>query len=277
MAKRTLFFILILLTGVSACKFQKIRKGDTREKYDAAIKYYQKRDYYKAGLLLEEVRPLIRGQVEAEIADFYYAYCHYHQNQLSLAAHYFQRFFETFRASKYAEEARYMEVRSLYEDSPPFNLDQTNTFGAINTTQSFLNAYPNSSYFEECNKMMKKMREKLERKAYENARLYYKISNYQAAVVAFTNFQKSFPDSEFNEEVAFLRLESQYLFAKQSIETKQAERFKQATAYYDDFTEKYPSSRYARQAKNLNGRSSDPTTTKDKNKNKKEEAASEIN
>jgi outer membrane protein assembly factor BamD len=271
MKNKVLFFILLIVLSFSACKFQKIRKGDLREKYDAAIKYYQKRDYYNAGLLLEDVLPLIIGTKEQEIAQFYYAYCHYHQNQLALASHYFQKFYEQFRASKWAEEAKYMQVRSLYEDSPPFNLDQSNTMDAINTAQSFLNAYPSSSYSEECNKILRKLRQKLEKKAFENARLYYKISNFQAAVVAFANFQKNFPDSEYNEEAAYLRLESQYLYARQSIEQKQKERYTQFIGFYNDFIEKYPESKFTRAAQNLFEKKSV------EKHNKKAEAASQIN
>lgn len=252
--KRNILFLIITLAfalGVSSCKFNKIRKGSLREKYDAAIKYYEKKDYYKAGLLLEEVIPLIVGTKESEIAQFYYGYCHYNQNQLALAAHYFQKFYETFRNSQYAEEARYMHVKSLYDDSPPYNLDQTNTLEAINATQSFLNNFANSNYVEECNKILKELRKKLERKAFENAKLYYKINNFQSAVISFINFQKGFPDSDYNEEVAYLKLEAQYRYAKKSIEKKQKERFEQIGGFYESFIESYPASRFLKDVQNI--------------------------
>ena len=246
---KIVLFILLCAVGVGACKFQKIRKGDAKEKYDGAIRYYEKRDYYRAGLLFEEVLPLIRGTKEYEIASFYYAYCHYHQNQLALAASYFQRFYENFKASKFAEEARYMHVKSLYKDAAPYNLDQANTIDAINATQSYLNAYANSTYMEECNKILLELRGKLEKKNYENARLYYKIGYYQAAVVAFNNFRKNFPDSQYAEEALYLSVESQYKFAKQSIEKKQPERFKELIKIAEDFNDRYPESRYKRSVK----------------------------
>lgn len=243
-------YTIICLLVFSSCKFQRIRKGDAKEQYDAAVRYYEKRDYYRAGLLLEQVLPLIRGSKEFEVASFYYAYCHFHQNQLTLAADYFRKFYENFRSSKYAEEARYMHVKSLYKDAAPYNLDQANTIDAINATQSYLNAYANSNYMEECGKILQELREKLEKKAFENSRLYHKIGYFQAAVTAFNNFRREFPDSKYAEDALYLSVESQYKFAKQSIEKKQPERYKSLVKISEDFMERYPESKYKRAVKN---------------------------
>lgn len=242
----------LALTITFSCKFNKIRRStDLKEKYDAAINYYEKEDYYKAALLLEEIIPLIRGTKESEKAQFYYAYCHYHQSQLDLAAYYFKKYYETFRASPQVEEAKYMEVKSLYEASPPYNLDQSNTYGAIDATQSFLNAYPNSNYFEECNKLLTELRYKLEKKAYQNAKLYYKISNYKASVVSFTNFQKDYPDSDLNEEVAYLKLDAQYKYAEKSTFRRQKERYDKTITFYEYFIDNYTESKYAKNAEKI--------------------------
>lgn len=253
MNKSVVFYILVFSLSFASCKFNKIRKSDDLQlKYNSAINYYEvKKDYYKAALLLEEIIPLIKGKNESEKAQFYFAYCHYHQNQLSLASFYFQKFYETFRYSNYMEEARYMNVRSLYEDSPPYNLDQTNTVQAINATQSFLNSFPNSAYFEECNKIIKELRFKLEKKAYEGSLLYYKIGYLKAAIVAFTNFQNTFPDSDLNEEITFKKLEAEFKYAKLSIDQKKKERYNEAISIYEGFVENYPNSKFAKAAENI--------------------------
>ncbi|NJL13042.1 MAG: outer membrane protein assembly factor BamD [Microscillaceae bacterium] len=205
--------------------------------------------------MLEEIIPLIIGTRESEKAQFYFAYCNYHQNQLDRAAYYFQRFYQTFRASKFAEEARYMQVRSLFENAPPFNLDQSSTLEAISTTQSFLNAYPNSSFFEECTSILKKLQIRLEKKAFENARLYYKIGSYQAAVVAFGNFQRDFPDSDLNEEAAYLKLDAQFKYAEQSTDRRKRERYDETITYYEYIIDNFPSSRYLKSAQKIYERS----------------------
>jgi len=77
---------------VSCNKFQQLQKSGTYdEKYQAAIKYYEKKDYYKAGILFEEVIPIIKGSKESELSQFYIAYCQFYQGQYILAQHYFQK------------------------------------------------------------------------------------------------------------------------------------------------------------------------------------------
>jgi outer membrane protein assembly factor BamD len=50
-----------------------------QEKYAGAVNYYKKKDYYRAGILFEELIPLMRGQAESELTQFYYAYCQFYQ------------------------------------------------------------------------------------------------------------------------------------------------------------------------------------------------------
>ncbi|MCS6822045.1 MAG: outer membrane protein assembly factor BamD [Microscillaceae bacterium] len=250
--KRLILLAFTILFLGSCSKFNRIVKSDDlQKKYDAAINYYHQKSYYKAGILLEELLPLITGQKEQEIAQFYYGYCHYYQRQLSLGAFYFNKFYQNFRASQYAEEALYMYARCMYEDTPEYNLDQTNTTSAIAAAQNFLNVYPQSKYAADCNKFIKDLREKLERKAYENAKLYYKIGYLHAAVIAFGNFKNSFPDSDYNEECAFLKLQAQYDYARLSTERKQKERYNEAINFYLNFIDTYPNSKYLKQAEKI--------------------------
>ena len=54
--------------------------------------------------------------------------------------------------------------------SPVYSLDQTDTFKAIDKLQSFIDAYPNSEYLAEANETVKVLREKIEKKVFENAK-----------------------------------------------------------------------------------------------------------
>ena len=247
------FYVLILGGLLNACKFSKLLKStDLREKYTAALKYYEKGDYYKTSVLLEELIPLIRGTKEQEIAQFYYAYCAYYQKAYTQGAYFFKKFYQTFRSSQFAEEARFMETKCMYKDSPPYNLDQGNTTKSIRVCQQFLNSFPESKYFEECNTMMNDLRIKLERKAFENANLYYRISEYKAAVIAFNNFQQDFPDSqEYSELVAFLKLDAQYELAKLSFQRLKQERFQEAIEHYEYFISNYAQSKRLKAAEDI--------------------------
>jgi outer membrane protein assembly factor BamD len=243
---------------VSACSsFNKLQKSGTdAEKYKAATEYYQKKDWYHAGLLFEELIPVLKGSTESEMAQFYYAYTQYNQQQYLLSATLFKKFYETFARSDYAQEAMYLYAKSLYKDTPQYNLDQSNTLTATSALQDFLNAYPDSQYKAEGTQYIMDLRKKLERKAYEKAKLYFKtsgfnIASYKSAVIAINNFQKEFPDSEYNEELAFLKVDAEFSLAQNSLETKQKERYHDAMSYHQEFVDKYPQSAYIKQTEKM--------------------------
>ena len=244
--------VLALFLITSCIKFRQIQKNGTwQEKYEAAMAYYEEEDYFRSGILLEEIIPVIRGTKEAEKANFIHAYTYYHQKQYLLSANYFQNFSVVYSRSDYAEEAAYMQAYSLYLQSPDSNLDQSSTFEAITTFQNFINRFPYGEYADKVNDIMDEMQHKLEVKAFENAKLYHKLSRYESALIAFDNFSKDFPDSRLNEEALYLSIDTQYSYAKESIFTKQKERFTKTVELYEKLIDKYPESSFLKRAENM--------------------------
>ncbi len=251
------FWLVILLftsvLGGSGCsKFSKLQKsGDLEAKLKGAIEYYESKDYYKAGTLLEEILPLVRGRAEAEKATFYLAYTHYQQKEYIMSSYYFKEFYQTYARSEQTEEATFMHAKSLYKDSPQYNLDQTNTEGAVKYLQEYANKYPTGKYMEETNKLLDELSAKLKLKSYENSKLYFKTHNYKSAVVAVKGFIDAYPDSEYTEEMYYIRFEAQYFLSKHSIEHKQLERYYEAIEFYHNFVDKYPNSKYIKEAETM--------------------------
>jgi outer membrane protein assembly factor BamD len=248
----------LLLFSTSCSKFRQIQKSDDWEvKYRAALEYYDKEDYYKASVLIEEILPILRGRPEAEKIQFYFAYSYFYQEQYIMSAHYFETFFTIYSRSEYAEEAMYMHAYSLYLDSPDYELDQTNSYDAISAMQTFINRYPQSKYANDANQIIDKLQIKLEKKAYETAIQYYKLEKYhggealKAALIAFENFQDDYPDSYLNENINFYKIEAAFKLAKQSIRSKMRERLMDTIDYYQYFIDNYPQSDLVRNAENI--------------------------
>ncbi|MFY0605228.1 MAG: outer membrane protein assembly factor BamD [Cyclobacteriaceae bacterium] len=246
---KNLILILVLITSVSCTKFRKIQKSsDWKVKYEAALEYYEEKDYFRSNTLLEEILPIIRGTEEAEKANFIYAYTFFEQRQYILSSHYFKTFTDVYGRSKYVEEAAYMNAYSLYKQSPQASLDQTSTYEALIAMQSFLNRYPNSTYAKEADELIDDMQQKLEFKAYENAKLYYKLRRYKAAIIAVENFNYDYPDSKYREELNFLAIETAFELAEVSIYSVQEERYRKVVSLYESFVDRYPSSKFIKQA-----------------------------
>jgi outer membrane protein assembly factor BamD len=243
---------LVLLVAFGCSKFRKIEKSeDWRVKYEAATSYYEKKDYYRASVLFDQILPIVRGLPEGERVQFYLGYCQYYDKNYLFAAEYFKTFYETYGRSASAEEARYMYAYSLYLSSPGANLDQTESLNAMAAMQDFLNRFQNSSYRDKAAEVIMAIQVKLEKKGFENAKHYYRVRQYKAAITALENFTKSFPDSKFLEEAYFLVIDAEFQLAEQSILSKQKERYENVIEDYKNFIDKYPSSERLREAEKM--------------------------
>jgi len=228
-----------------------VKSSDMEAKYAAAVKYFEKESYDKALILFEELISVYRGTAKAEEIQYYYAYCHYNMGDYIVAGYQFRTYVRIFPQSKHAEECAYMNAYCFYLNSPDYSLDQIDTKLAIKEFQKFVNQYPKSERMAECNKIIDVMRAKLERKSYENAMLYYNMSDYKAAVVALSNHIKDFPDNKHLEESHYLIIKSHYLLALNSIDSKKAERFSAAINSYAKFAENFPKSSYLKLAESI--------------------------
>ena len=245
-------FIIILLISFSCSNFRKIEKSqDWRVKYDAGLNYYNKKDYYRASVLFEQILPIVRGLPEGEKVQFYLAYCQFHDKLFLLASEQFKTFYETYGRSALAEEARFMHAFSLYQSSPNPNLDQSSSMESMAAMQQFINRFPNSQFRDRAVEVILTTQQKLEKKGFENARQYYKMKYYKAAIVALNNFKQNFPDSKFIEEAYYLVILSEYRLAQQSLISKQSERYKAVVEHYQEFLDRYPDSNFLKEAEKL--------------------------
>ncbi|MGN6639745.1 MAG: outer membrane protein assembly factor BamD [Mucilaginibacter sp.] len=246
-----LLIVLILIAGSCKSKFEKLKaSNDNAKKYQAAIAFYNKKDYNKALELFETLVQRYRGQAQAEDLYYYYAYTNYRLKDYTSASYHFKQFADTYPTSQRAEECNFMSAYCYYLDSPIYSLDQENTTKAIDKLQLFINLYPKSERVAEASKLIQNLRDKLERKAYENAKLYLTIGDYQAAVIDFGNVLRDYPDTKYAEEMTYLTIKAQYLYAQHSSEFKQEQRFNQTIDFEQQFAQLYPSSKYMPEALN---------------------------
>ena len=255
MFKRIFFisYIAVLLIVTGCGKQHKLLKStDNDLKYESAIVYFNKKDYYRALQLFDQLSTIYRGTARGERINYYQAYCYYEQSDYILAGHYFQRFAKSYPNSKDAEEMLYMSAFCKYKLSPRYSLDQTNTYDALTEFQTFLNRYPNTARKSECNKYIDILRAKLAKKDFEIAKLYFKMDEFEAAVVCFKNITKDYPNSTYVEEASYYIVRSYYRFAMNSVPDKKLERFQKAFDSYNDFISYYADSPYRKEVDKMN-------------------------
>ncbi|MEI6851991.1 MAG: outer membrane protein assembly factor BamD [Bacteroidota bacterium] len=252
---RLIIVCIALLTGIlftSCSSYKKVLKGtDIKLKYATAVTLYEKDDFHRAMQLFDELLIYYRGTDTSEKVNYYYAQCYFGDGDFLQAGFYFTKFSSTFPTSKYAEECRYMSAYCQYMYSPKYNLDQTISVDAIKELQLFINLYPKSDKVGKCNELIDELRGKLERKAFEIAKLYYKIENYQSSAIAFKNLLKDFPDSKYQEISYYYILLSNYNYAMQSIEYKKLERLNNAKDAYNALVSTFPNTTYDKESKSV--------------------------
>lgn len=247
--KGFVWWFIATLSLIQCQSFHKtLSNASHQELLELAKKTYEQENYFRTQQIIETILPVYRGTQQAEWLMFLYAYTFYKQQDYLTAAFHFQNLARTFPNSKYAEEALFMAAKCKFQYSPPYYLDQKYTREAIDNLQLFINKYPGSQYVTEVNEMIDILRGKLERKSFENAKLFFRIQDYQAAIVSLQNHIRDFPGTTFAEEALFLIIKSYYLFAQQSVQEKQVERYAKVLDYWLLFSSEFPQSKFLQEA-----------------------------
>lgn len=220
-------------------------------KYEAANQYYEEEKYDRAMTLYEELIPLYRGTDRAEKVYYNYAYCNFQLNLLYASAYHFKKFAVTYPTSEHASHMLFMHAYSNYLLSPGPTLDDTDTKSAINSLQLFINTYPQDTLVDSSNVLMDELRNKLEQKSYLNAKQYYKIFKFKAAIIALNNTLLDFPETKHREEITFLILKSNFLLAQNSVEKKKLERINNTIEAYYNFVDSFGESKYSKEAQTI--------------------------
>ncbi len=276
--------VIILIFAIASCgPFNKLEKSTNWEElYKGANDYYQAGEYNKAIILYDKVLPVIRGSEKAELADYNYANCHFKTKRYIEAAGYFSNFFRTYNRSPLAEEALFMNAYSLYLDSPDFNLDQQSSQEAVSAIQRFVTQFPGSASYERAMEMLVDLQGRFEEKAYQESSMYYRLKDglypgdfYRACIINFQNFTKDYPESKYNEELAYKLVEVSTGYAKNSAFAKKEERLNDALAFASTFYRRYPSSPFMGEVKKFEGEARKELASHSELKNKFAQQAAE--
>jgi outer membrane protein assembly factor BamD len=247
------FIFLIIPVLVSSCgEYEKLLKSSDLELKKAKAKeYYDEGEYVRSTELLSQILPRYRATEESEELNWMNAKAYYGMKDFIMASSYFKSFIDQFPFGVHAEEANFMAPMCDYKVALRPELDQDNTRNAIEGFKIFTTRFPSSPRVSESNKMIKELEEVLVEKSYLNARLYYDMNQYKASVVALNNSLKEYANTKYREEMMFLKLSSLFLYAENSLASKQKERYQATLDDYYSFMEEFPKSQYSKDVNNI--------------------------
>jgi outer membrane protein assembly factor BamD len=234
---------LPLAGGLAACGGAGgVVANSGQEAFDKGMLAYEARDYNRAIEFFRAALDFGRSGEWADEAQVYLAKAYYETGQYLLAANEFDRFGDLYPTDPRTEEARFGEIQSYAQLSPPYNLDQTDTERAITLIRTFMASYPQSVFTNDVVALLEQLREKLAQKQYEAGRLYERRELYEAAVLTYRSVLESYPTTSFADEALLGALRAQVAFAEASVQELREERFGEALAFYDRLVELFPGS-----------------------------------
>ena len=247
---RNLILAIVTLCAVCACKSQYellLNSNDVDSKYEAAFMYFNNGKYVKSAALFESLSILTDGTERDDTVKYYWGLSNYKAKDYYTADANFESFVESYPRSPFASEARYLRLDCLFRQTLRYELDQTPTYKALSAISEYLVEFPSSSHVQTCRDMLVDLNERLDRKAYEAAKLYYKMEDYLAARVAFRNVLKDDSENIYREDILYYIAISSYKYASLSVTEKQKERYLTFVDDYFNFVGELPDSHYRRE------------------------------
>ena len=250
MKLRNIILAAMAIVALSSCKSQYemlLTSNDADLKYEAAFDYFNEGKYSKAGSLFESLTVLTNGTERDDTVRFYWGLSNYKFKDYYTAETNFANFLDVYPRSPFASEARYLRLDCLYRSTLRYELDQMPTYKAITEISEYMIEFPRTPHMEACREMLVDLNERLDKKAYEAARLYYKMENYKSARVAFRNVLKDDADNIYREDILYYIAMSSYNYAHMSIPEKQKERYLTFVDDYLNFIGEIPQSHYRKE------------------------------
>ena len=251
MKSKTILLTLAVLAAFAACKSQYeilLSSNDVDAKYKAAMDLFNNGKYLKAGQLFESMAILTDGTERDDTVRYYWALSNYRYRDYYTAESNFAKFIEKYPQSPFSSDARFLRIDCLYRATYRWELDQAPTRNCLATIIQYELEYPDAKdHLEACSAMKKDLYDRLDRKEFENARLYYKMEDYLAARVALRNVLKDNADNAYREDILYYTAMASYHYARMSIPAKQKERYLVFVDDYLNFVGEYPESKYRRE------------------------------
>lgn len=257
MRKIILSALLSSLVLASCGEYNKVLKSSDKDyKFEYAKKAFEEKKYLQAATILEDVVKLMKGTDKAEESLYLLGLSYYENKDYATASSYFKTYYTHYPKGKYTELTRFYAGYGYYLDSPEPQLDQSETYKAIEELQKFLDYHPDSDKAPIAQNAIFELQDKLVQKEIDNAQLYYNLgnylgNNYESAAIVATNALKNYPYTKYKEQLQMIILKARFQEANQSVEEKKEERFRTVIDEYFSFINDFPDGKNRKEADNI--------------------------
>ena len=221
---------LLALLAISCGKHNKMELMTSEESFHRAMEKFNRGKYLDASEQLTMVTLNYSGSSIIDSAQYFLGESHFRMKEYIIAASEFQRLLNQFPSSHLSDDAKFKIGLCYYKLSPKYSLDQEYTLKAIYEFQEFTEFFPSSELVPQVMDMIFTARNRLAKKSYKNGVLYYKMHDFDSAIIYLDEVLDYYYDTEFAPK-ALLKKGESYLKMK---------RPEEAVEIFRRLQEKYP-------------------------------------
>jgi outer membrane protein assembly factor BamD len=202
--------------------------------FQAGLKEFEDKNYLEAQKLFEIIKLQYPASQYADDSQYYLAEIEFKKEKYIMASFNYNLLRRLYPGSEYSQLSLFKSALSLYKQTPKFDRDQDYTKKALTAFQEFQNLYPKDSLFNEANKLIEDLRNKLAEREFSVAELYKKLEYFKSSLVYYDSVINDYEDTKFFEQA---------YIGKISVLIK-IKKYEEALSLIDLYTKSFPQSNY---------------------------------
>ena len=197
--KLTNFIFLIIIFFFTGCTLNDKSNSflNSENEYNKAVELYESENFSKA---LDKFKYIVSnnpGSLISMKAQFYLAQSLYRLERYDDASSEYDRYILVSQNPEKVEEAKYYICKCFVNMSSDYNRDQEASKVALDRLQFFVEQYPTSIYYKDCENQINIIREKLAKKEFESGKLYMRMEEFEPAILYFKLIVENYYDTDY--------------------------------------------------------------------------------
>ena len=195
--------IILIASCGGPYKAKRIELPDQKLAFADAL--FEKGEYGKAAVEYKDFIATFAGDERSDYAQFRLAESYRLDEQYAIAAVEYRILVSDYGYSEYVDDAFFLEGVCAFMQTNRPERDQTKSYEALNRINRFLQIFPSSPRREEAEELRKQIDDHLGEKDFLNAKLYYSMRRYEAALIYFDKVISSFPSTVWAQRSQYYR------------------------------------------------------------------------
>lgn len=202
--KRICAIIFILYVFTSCGTKRQMPPLDADAEFERAQYYYENKKYSDAISAFERVLFYHPSSAYVDDAQYWLAMAYFEQKDYSQAITEFDYLIRNFPTSSFLEQAYLNRTKAHFYSAPNYTKDATELEQTLRLLDQFLTRFPNSQHTNEVRELILDVRNRLAKKELENAKLYIRIGEEDAALLYFDYVLTTYPETDVAAEAKYL-------------------------------------------------------------------------